>query len=740
MRLRWPVLAAWAAAGAALAWWVPPVDPGANEQTTFLPAWAPSRHATEAMAGSFPGRSGLSEAVVVFERRSGPLSEADLDAVEEVARRIPLPRPPLGEKDLEGLTVRSPQSLGLPKSPLVSEDGREGQAALILVAVPANFITIRSARIVDHIDSILQEVHLPEGLRAAVTGASGFGHDYALAAERSHARTFRVTLIAVVVILLVVYRAAAAAAIPLGAISLAVLVALKILDLTSRFGLQSGTAEKIFVVVLVYGAGVDYSLLLMSRCREFLDARTPPLLAAEAGLGGTFGAILAAAGTNICGLLMLTFAEYGIFHTTGPAVAIALVVAAGASVTLVPALVGIAGRWLFWPGLHGRRAGRGWPWPALARLVTRRPGVVLAASLALLAFPAVQGTRLNWVYDTLASLSEDYAAARGASMAKRHWPIGEIGPLNLLIQADRPLDAEGWNQLSRQISQALAKVKDVSDVRALTQPLGGRVSAATNRLIRRFAQEQVRAEYLSADARSLRMNVVLDKPALTLDAMEALRNVRQTAQGAVSAAPAFAKGAPNHARVLVAGATAEMADIRAVTRRDFHRIAGLVLGVILLIVLMLLRDAVLSAFMVASTVLSYLATLGLSYWFFVGLSHQAGLDWKVEVFLFVVMVAVGQDYNIFLAARLAEEARGRGPREATHEALVHTGPVISSCGIIMAATLGSLMVGDLTLLVQLGFALSLGMLIDTFLVRPLLLPAFVVLTGRTGRAGKVKTR
>ncbi len=187
-------------------------------------------------------------------------------------------------------------------------------------------------------------------------------------------------------------------------------------------------------------------------------------------------------------------------------------------------------------------------------------------------------------------------------------------------------------------------------------------------------------------------------------------------------------------RAHLAGATAEMMDIRTVTQADFYRVAALSLCVIYVMVVVLLRDAVLAAFMVASTVLSYFATLGAAFWVFTGLLGHAGLDWKVEVFLFVVMVAVGVDYNIFLASRLSQEARRLPGKLAICRAVIHTGPVISSCGLIMAATLGSLMAGDLTLLHQLGFALALGMLIDSFLVRPLLLPAFAALSGRTGRA------
>jgi RND superfamily putative drug exporter len=223
----------------------------------------------------------------------------------------------------------------------------------------------------------------------------------------------------------------------------------------------------------------------------------------------------------------------------------------------------------------------------------------------------------------------------------------------------------------------------------------------------------------------MRLSVILDQTGFSLAAMDSLKRLQRTVEGRSRRI--------GRTDVYLTGATAEMADIKAVTQGDFHRVALLALAVIFLMVVALLRDVWLSAFMVASTVLSYFATLGIAYWVFAGLLGQEGLDWKVEVFLFVVMVAVGVDYSIFLASRLSQEARRLPVRMATCRAIIHTGPVISSCGLIMAATLGSLMAGDLQLLRQLGLALAMGMLIDTFLVRPVLLPAFVVLSGRTGR-------
>jgi len=173
-----------------------------------------------------------------------------------------------------------------------------------------------------------------------------------------------------------------------------------------------------------------------------------------------------------------------------------------------------------------------------------------------------------------------------------------------------------------------------------------------------------------------------------------------------------------------------MIDLRDITQQDFRHVAAMALLAILLVVSLVLRDFPVAVFILAATALSYFTTLGLTCWVFECFGVQ-GLEWKVQMLLFIVLIAVGQDYSIFFAVRLAQEARTLPCREATKRAIIFTGPVISSCGLIMAATLGSVMAGDVTVLVQLGFAFALGMLIDTFIVRPLLLPSLIVLSGRT---------
>ena len=726
-RWRWGIIVAWAALTAALLICVRGPEPGTNERTTFLPEDTPYRQSVAAMRQCFPDSAAVSEAVIVFERTGGVLTAADRQAVEQVATALRAP----GVGVLADTTVRSPGSVPLLRSPLVSRANDTGQAALVIVNIPANFITHRAAVVVDHIRRTLDRAPLPGGLTASVTGSASFGHDYGLAADRSHHKITLVTLVAVVVILLIVYRAPLAALVPLLAISAAAVVAMRVLDIAQHLGMAIGTPERIFVVVLLYGAGTDYSLLLISRCREYLATFLHPHRAVSEAFNATAPAILASSGTDAAGMLMMCFASFAIFRSTGPAVAVALGIALLAALTLVPALLCVFGHGTFWPGHKTGHLSRR-IWPAVGRAVTARPALVLLLTVGVLAVPAVRGAGLTWVYDTLADLKGDYESPRGLAMARRHWPVGETAPVRLLIAANGPVTGDQWRTLSDALTSRLMALRNandsavVSDVRSLTQPVGKGAGPIT-KLLLKTAGDGIRAEYVSARQPAMRLTAILDEPALTLKAMENVGAIREALENQVANHTQFG------ARVYVTGATAHMIDLRSVTRHDFYLIAALVLTVIFLIVLALLRDVILSAFMVATTGLSFLATLGITYWVFTAGFGAAGLDWKVQVFLFVVMAAIGVDYNIFLAARLFQEARRLPPRQAVREAVNHTGPVISSCGVIMAATLGSLASGDLSLLTQLGFAFATGMLLDSFVMRPLVLPAFVVLTRRAQR-------
>lgn len=724
------VVSIWVAAAAWLGLCVFPADPTVGETTDLLPANTPVHVALGELAKYFGEKSGLSTVAVVFERAGGLLSVADLAQIETLGRRIGQPSAgdiPAGE--LADITVRTPASLAIPgtSNPLISQDR---SAAIISMSLPYNYITKPAARVARHVQNVVAGFPLAPGLSAAVTGSAGYGYDYAIAMERSHRKTSIVTLVSVIVILLMVYRAPGAALIPLAGISIAAVVALKILTLGEGFGIHSGSAEEIFTFVLLYGGGVDYSMLFMSRYREFLREGREAADSVALALDASLSAIASSAVMTVSGLAMLCVARFSIFRHAGPAVMLALVVAALAATTLVPAILAIIGPRAFWPakvakqGSHGEGApDEGRVWPAIARLVVRHPRVVMAVTFGLLLLPAVRGLNVAWSYDSLTSLKSNYPAPRGMEMAERHWPTGETAPVTLLAAADRPVAPDSWVVLCNRLIAAIRTVSDVGDIRGLVAPLGLNVKPVENAEVLLLAHDKAVGEFLSPDDRAMRLSVVLTVAPLSSAALDDVSKIAAAARGAATAANF-------DAHVHLTGASAEMVDIRDVTHRDFVRIAGLALTVILIVVIAALRDVPLAIFMLGATLLSYFTTLGLTLWTFQLLgAHQ--LEWKVQMMLFIVLVAVGQDYSIFFALRYEQEARRLPRKEAVERALIFTGPVISSCGLIMAATLGSIMAGDIKLLVQLGFAFALGMLVDTFIVRPLLLPAFIVATGRT---------
>jgi RND superfamily putative drug exporter len=718
------VILAWLAVAGTLALLAPRADPDVGETVDLLPADTPVHRALAALGDHFGDRAALSNVVVVFERGDGPLTDGDRAVVEATGAAITAS----GGHDLGPATVRTPATLAMlgRANPLVSADGH---AALVTVSLPFNYISKPAGRFVRRTQAIVAARPLPAGLTATVTGSAGFGYDYAVATERSHFRTTVVTLVSVVVILLAVYRAPVAAAVPLVGVGVAAAVAFKGLALAERLGLHGGTAEQIFTFVLLFGAGVDYSMLLLSRYRELLADRQPWRAALARGLDGSVGAIGSSATMTICGLATLCLARFSVFRLSGPAVVAALVVAAVAAATLVPALLAVAGPRAFSPTgwrpkqVHPSSQGMLWPW--LAGVVVGRPWPVLGVTLLALVVPAWVGGRVTWDYNSLASLRATYPAPRGAAVAAAHWGPGETAPVTVLVESPSPRSSAAWGSACDRIVSAVAAVRGVENVRGYTVPIGLHVPEAQTAALRLLAGPRVAGEYLSGDGRAMRMSVVLANGPLTLDAMATVDRVT-----------AAARAAAGRDVVQVAGTTAEMMDVRSVTQSDFRRTSVLALAGILTVVTLVLRDAILSAFIVGITLLSYFAALGITAAVFRWTTGAPGLEWKVQMLLFIVLVAVGQDYSIFFAARFAQESATRPVVDAVRRSMVATGPVISSCGLIMAATLGSVMAADIAMLVQLGFAFVVGMLLDTFVVRPLLLPAFIVVTRRTLRQAR----
>ena len=351
---------------------------------------------------------------------------------------------------------------------------------------------------------------------------------------------------------------------------------------------------------------------------------------------------------------------------------------------------------------------------------------------------AMAGYHVDISYDLLGDLPHDRRSVQGAEALKRHYQPGDIGPTTVLVyQKDGDLDSIKGRKKIAQLSASLAKLPGVKTVRSLTQPTGDppKRRGLTFRGLRRRTinvHPRTRAIYLTQEPELAgtvtRLDLVLTEDPFSKRSVTQFNDVDRYLQNLGEDPNSAWYGA----KFEFLGATAGVRDLEAVTLGDSTLIRQLVVIAVLIVLILILRSPLICFYLVASVVFSYLVTIGATELVF-GWAYGdsfSGLDWKAPIFLFVILIAIGEDYNIYLTTRIFEEQRRFGLIEGLRQAVSKTGGIITSCGLIMAGSFMSMMTGTLRAMSELGFALSLGVLLDTFVVRPILVPCFLALLYR----------
>jgi RND superfamily putative drug exporter len=751
------VCAAWLAAGAALALLAPRWDSRAvDDDISFLPARCDSVRGYELLRRAFPQDVFASRAVLTVERDDRPLDDADFASVDRAVEAVNALRQT--EPDLQIGRVSSHRDAFLGKR-LVSADGH---CTLVQVSLGTPFLAQQTRTTVDRIEAAARPAFAAAGGAAPsllVTGPAGIGRDLTRASADSLEGTALATIVLVIVVLLLVYRAPLLALVPLATIAVSVWVALNGLALLTLIpGVYLVNVSKVFAVVLLYGAGTDYCLFLISRYREELAHGHEPPRALRGAVGHVGGALAASAGTVIWGLGLMVFAEFAKVRCAGPAIALALVVALAASLTLTPALLRLLGPRVFWPGRLPTPAdvGHGGFWDRASRAVVARPLAVLLACLAVLLPLAVVGYRLKPNYKPMGELHPTADSIRGLDVIQRRFTAGETGPVTVLLTAPTDWNGPEGRLVLARASRALGYIDNVAEVRSLTQPLGtplpdvprlpppsakGALAGLLKSLrkgvdeVREQTDHSAREFYLAElpdapDGRRYvtRLDLVLRSDPFAPASGETLGVIQTWLRNELPREAAALDGVGSECY----GVTVNARDLASITEHDRYRVNVLVIGGIFLILVLLVRRLWLAAYLLLTVLVSYLAALGataLAGTLWAG-RPLGEVDWRVPFFLFTILVAVGEDYNILIIDRALKERRRHGSDEGMRRALARTGGTITSCGLIMAGTFATLMLGGLGTLVQCGFALAAGVLLDTFVVRPFLVPAFTLLVWR----------
>lgn len=681
-RAKWAVVAvAVAASGAflALGGEAEPVSTTA----AALPDDAESARAA-ALQAELPS-SGVSPAIAVFTREDGDaLDAADLAAVGEATGRgleIALPLledAGLGAPAPEGGAAPGGAPGGAPDGPQVSEDGG---TALAVVPLPADLPDAQNGETVEQLREALRD-GLPDGLQVAVTGGPAFGADIGAVFEGADITLLASTAGIVAVLLLLTYRSPWLWLVPLTVVGVGDQVAATLLAVLSRVTeLRADGAVTGIISVLVFGAGTNYALLLIARYREELRHVEDRHEAMRRALGSAAPAVLASGGTVVLALLSLGLADDPFARSLGFAGAAGIVVALVFALLVLPAAMVLFGRRLFWPFVP--RIGQPDPtrtgfWSRVGGVVTRRPVLTSLASVLLLGVLAagLVGLRVGQAPDEQ-FLAEPEAVVGQQQLAEA-FPAGTSEPAVVIAAAERADD----------VAAAIEGVDGAAQV----QPGEG-------------------------DGTVVPISVVLDAEPGTEAAFEQVRALRSAAQA-------------EDPDALVGGADAEALDARDTAARDRLVLFPVILVIVLAVLLVLLRSVVAAIVLVLTVVATYVASMGASWFAFENLLGYPPLAVSTPLLAFLFLVALGVDYNIFLTTRAREEAvRGAPAREAVVTALAVTGGVITSAGVLLAAVFAVLGVLPLVQLAQIGVIVGFGVLLDTVLVRSLLVPALVTLLG-----------
>ncbi len=853
VRFRWYIIAAWIIVAAVLTVVAPNInDVAVSDQRAFLPSSAPSLDANEVVKKYFPDRVSPSSAVIVIDAGSG--DRVDQGSSAQFIAQLTAWLTTKGAPSAIGEVMSPTHADELTKASLVSQDK---QVALILVRFTAVGTEPSTAGAMSAIADQLKTA--PPGVKAYLTGDGPILGAYGSNTRGSVDSTTWITIVLVIAILLIIYRSPVSPFIPLVTIAIAYWISRGIVAFLGAHALTISMYTNVFLIVVLFGAGTDYCLFLISRFREEMADFRSAAPAARSTVRAVGETIASSAGTVIVGLATMTAMELGLYNTSGPSIAIGVAIALLAGLTLTPAMLCILGDRAFWPrkARHIKEAGA---WHFWAGKVVKRPVVALVIPIIVLVPLAIYGNGLARDFDLLGDLSKNNEARVGFDVLATHLGPGTMQPLDVVMVDPARFDTPEGLARTNALAEKLSGLSDVTLVRsfatslsdpktlsvadqlgvqakavrdgaaqltaAMTSGSGGSVgsvqqlqaaaagltniygyltqlaqgypevlqdagytravaalmelaklaqanglslsgtgsqssatigsslsvdelTALTKQVLTQLdavagglenletifnsrptalllpdlylksneGLKALRDAYISTDGTAVRLQVVLASGPYSPEALTAVQTIRTTIK---------ADGFDG----VVEGNSAVLLDLRNASNRDMTRAFIFVLSGVFVVLILLLRALVAPIYLILTILLSYTATLGVVRLLFVNLLGAAGIVWWVPMFMFVMLVALGMDYNIFLIGRVKEEVAAGGTRPGTRLALARTGGIITSAGIIMAGTFASMMSASILGLLQIGFAVAFGVLLDTFVVRTTLVPAIVVLLGR----------
>ena len=729
VRFRFLIVVAWIAITIVAVATLPTLSSVAKNTTSgFLPANVPSIQASNMASPFLDVNLGTATLVAVRDGGLTPADNAAIDALETKVKGID--------------TVKVVVDLGI--------SGDNAARQVFIEAEIQSFTSVTGAEtLVTAIRNAAGAV-APAGLQVHLTGEVPDLVDNAKASGSSQDRTQTFSLLFILVLLVLAYRALLAPVVTLIPAVLVLTLSGPVIAQAAGARIQVSSITQFMLIVLVLGAGTDYGVFLVFRVREELRRGLSGPDAVIQAVTRVGESISFSAFTVIAALSSVALAEFGLYQSMGPALAIGIAIMLGAGLTLLPALLAIFGRAVFWPSdVSHRQVERTGIWDRVGLIATRRPALMLL--LGAILFGGMAATLLSTGtsgFGTENSTTAGSDSAAGAAALDAHFPSSKIVRTLVLYQFDSPV----W-QNPQELATIQSGLSALPQFKAVVGPLDPNgIPLTTDQLTQLHttlgpprslppvppADSTVSAQLYNAYRAE---GQLISPDGMTVEYSAEVGGADQSSPTALDTVPTLrdevnAVGASAGARATGLLGNLEFSyDIRAISASDLERIIPIVAILIAILLAVVMRSAVAPLYLVASVVVSYLGALGLTGILFVRIGGQSGLNFVLPFLMFVFLMALGSDYNILVMSRIREEAHHLPLRDAVARAIGKTGSTVTTAGVILGGSFAVLAIAvggtaGAAQIQQIGYGIAAGVLMDTFLVRSLLVPSVVVLLGR----------
>lgn len=590
--------------------------------------------------------------------------------------------------DINGLKEMIPFS-SLPPQALEGFFSEDKKTSVI----PISFITtLETSDLEESLDQVREIVAEETGSTVYMTGPAGIAVDTTNLFERADIVLILSTVGIILVLLIVIYRSPLLALIPLLAAGIVYQVVNQLLGILGANGLDLASQSLSIMSILLFAATIDYSLFVFSRYREELKNYETKFDAMKYAMRETGIPVFFAGGTVLAAMLVLFFASFGDYRNFAPIFGTTMFVIMFAAVTLIPALFTLFGRKSFWPRVpkYGEKEVKANSlWSKIATFVVKKPKIAAISILVILIVSALNLFNLNYEFDTVKSFPNDMPSRQGFEVIEKEFAKGDLAPTTVLFESE--------SEITEEIQASLV-----------------------DQLLQQDLVSSVRPSGISEDGLAAQFQLTFEESPYSTESMDALETMVEEADNIV-------KESDVDGELYFAGETASNLDDRSANSRDLIIIVLLETLLIFILLIVLTKSIKMPIYMMGTILLSFLAALGLGM-FLTNLFFDIDtISNRVPLYSFVFLVALGIDYNIILISRYLEEREKHSVKEAVQIAVSHTGGVISSAGILLAATFAVLMTQPIQLLFVFGFIVAVGIILDTFLIRGILLPALIVL-------------